>query len=420
MRAPIAFCLILCQPLFAAQGAKEIRELAKEGADSIPKLREYLQDPSAEIRVEAVKALALIGTQHSLAPLTAALRDADPEVQIRAADGLVSFYLPGYAADAFSSSIKRSDKGISGKFPDKDEWVVDAFVQARPEVIQGLRDLLKAPGAAALVRANAARALGVLRARAAAPDLVEALHSKDDQLIYQAVLAIQKMGAREVAPRILFLTRDLDERIQIAAIETVGLLGDKAALPDLRRVLESNPKTKVRRAALTSMAMLPDASYRSFYGELLRDKDEYSRAAGAEGLGRIRNPEDRALLEAAWEAEKKTVAQLSLAFGLTALGHTETGEGSPLEFLTRHLGSKAWRGVAQPLLVELARHQDVRRGLLAMVNIGDRDQRVGLMEVLGLVGEADAVPVLEPLTRDSDTQIAGAASLAVRRIRARR
>ena len=166
--------------------------------------------------------------------------------------------------------------------------------------------------------------------------------------------------------------------------------------------------------------MLPDPSYRSFYAELLKDKDEYARAAGAEGLGRIRNAEDRALLEAAWPGEKKTPAQLSLAFGLTALGHTETGEGSPLEFLVHNLSSKAWRGVAQPLLVELARQEDVRRGLLAVVDSGNREQRTGLIEVFGAVGEPDSAQTLERLSRDPDAQVADAASRALRGIRLRR
>ena len=51
---------------------------------------------------------------------------------MRAADGLVGFYLPGYFKDALSASIKRNDKGISGKFPEKDEWVIDPVRASAP------------------------------------------------------------------------------------------------------------------------------------------------------------------------------------------------------------------------------------------------------------------------------------------------
>jgi len=419
MKALFFISFAVLAPLGAGQAGKEIRDLVKEGSEAIPKLREYLKDPSAEVRVEAVKALSIIGTVHSLAPLTQALRDPDPEVQVRAIDGLAGFYIPVYSKDALSSTLKRNDKGISGRFPDKDSLIIDPFVQVRPEVIQGLRDVLNHSGNN-LARANAARALGALRGRVAVPDLIEGLRTKDDQIMYQSLIAIQKIGAREAAPRITFLTRDLDERIQLAAIETVGILGDTAALPDLKRVLESNPKTKVRRAALTAMAMLPDPGYREFYASLLKDKDEYTRAAGAEGLGRIRNPQDRSLLEAAWEGEKKTLTLLSLAFGLVALGHTETGEGSPLEYLVRELDSKAWRGVAQPLLVELARQPEVRRSLIPLMESGDRDERVGVIEVFGQVGATEAASNLERLANDSDSDVADAAARSLRIIRSLR
>src|SRR5215216_5217020 len=75
---------------------KDVREIAKGGSTAIPRLQDLLKNADIAVRVEAVKQITDIGTQRSLDPLILATRDNDPEVQIRATDGLVDFYLPGY------------------------------------------------------------------------------------------------------------------------------------------------------------------------------------------------------------------------------------------------------------------------------------------------------------------------------------
>src|SRR5579859_5015794 len=86
---------------------KDVRNLAKQGSSALPRLQELLRNPDLDIRTEAVKAITEIGTQGSLAPLIQATADNDPEIQIRATDGLVNFYLPGYVQNGFGASIKR-------------------------------------------------------------------------------------------------------------------------------------------------------------------------------------------------------------------------------------------------------------------------------------------------------------------------
>ena len=103
-----------------------------------PGLQELLRNPDLDIRLEAVKAITDIGTQGSLAPLIQATADNDPEVQIRATDGLVNFYLPGYVQKGLSASIKRVGTSIKGKFTDTNDQVIDPFVVPRPDVIQAL------------------------------------------------------------------------------------------------------------------------------------------------------------------------------------------------------------------------------------------------------------------------------------------
>ena len=65
--------------------------------------------------------------------------------------------------------------------------------------------------------------MGILRGRAAVPDLIEALHSKDDKLMYESLIALQKIRDPSAGPRVAFLLHDLEEKVQLAAIETTGL-----------------------------------------------------------------------------------------------------------------------------------------------------------------------------------------------------
>jgi HEAT repeat protein len=153
----------------AKERARTIRELAKSASSvNIPQIQAYLRDPDLEVRTEAVKAIVSIGTHHSLDSLIEATRDNDPEIQVRATDGLVNFYYPGYVQTGLTASIKRVGTSIKGKFTDTNDQVIDGYVQVRPEVIDALGKLARG-GATLEVRANAARAIGVLRGNAAIP-----------------------------------------------------------------------------------------------------------------------------------------------------------------------------------------------------------------------------------------------------------
>src|ERR1017187_3745618 len=97
---------------------KDVRQNAKTGASAIPKLQEFLKDPSVDVRAEAVKQITEIGPPRSLDPLLLATQDNDQEVQILATDGLVNFYLPGYVKNGLGASLRRVGTSLKGRFTD--------------------------------------------------------------------------------------------------------------------------------------------------------------------------------------------------------------------------------------------------------------------------------------------------------------
>ncbi len=424
--AGLCTCIVLAAFSLTAQDndvkarVKVVRDLGKGGSENIPKIEHYLSDPTVDVQLEAVKAIVGIGTQRSLDPLVEALSDSDPEIEIRATDGLVNFYVPGYVKTGPTASLQRVGSSIKAKFTDTNDLVIDPYIQVRPEVIVALGRITSA-GASIDARANAARALGILRGRQALPDLEQALRSKDSQLIYESLVAIEKIRDPSAGPSLAFLLRDLDEKVQITAIEATGLLTNRDAINQLRDVLDRSRKIKVKRAALTAMAQMPDPQLHGLYATYLDHKDEGLREAAAEGLGRLKNPADSATLERAFNNENKTEPRLSAAFALVNLGKRGMAEFDPLRYLVNNLNSAANRGVARAYLTELARDPEVRQALYPALTLAGatRDEKTGLAEALALSGGPDSVAPLEALSQDPDPDVSQAGLRAVKNLRAR-
>jgi HEAT repeat protein len=402
----------------ARQRARSVRELAKQGDDAIPKLAPYVGDPDLNVRLEAVKALVEIGGPKTLDPLVRAARDNDPEVQIRVTDGLVNFYLPGYVKTGLSGTLQRAGNSVRGKFTDTNDQIIDAFVQVRPDVIEALGKLAR--GAVSLeARANAARAVGILRGLAAIPDLVEALHSKDDRLMYESLVALQKIRDPSVAPRIAFLLRDLQEKIQVAALETSGILRSREAAPDVRDALEHARTPKIRQAALSALAMIADPADHATFLRYLPDKDDALRAAAAEGLARLNNPADRTAVDRAFTEERKMSPRLSAAFAMVSLGNLDTGEFGPLRYLVNTLNVRAYRGVAIAFLTEVARDPKVRQTIYPLLTRATKDEKIQLSIMLARSGDRDSVPYLETLSLDPDPEVQQEGLRSLRTLRTR-
>jgi HEAT repeat protein len=268
-------------------------------------------------------------------------------------------------------------------------------------------------------RANAARAAGILRAKAAVPDLLKALSTKNDEVIFESLIALQKIGDPAAGPGVAFLVRDLQERVQIAAIETVGLLRNRQSTPDLIKVYREGRNDKVRRAAITALAMMPVPENHALFASALTNNSEGVRAAAAEGLARLHDPKDVALLEKAFSEERKMPPRLANAFALVALGKTDTNEFSPLPYLVNTLNSRSYRNVAEAYLGELARKETIRSALYGYVKRATKEEKLGIGRILSVSGDRESVVHLEQLSKDPDPEVAQESLRAVRNLRTR-
>lgn len=412
------FVLLLLSLISFAQTPRDVRAVAKQGPTAVPTIGQYLNSASVDTRVEAIKQLIILGGKDIIDPLIRGTHDVDAEVQIRATDGLVNYYMPGYVRTGLGSSLVRAGASVKARFSDSNDQVIDAFVLVRPDVITALGQLARG-GASNDARSNACRALGILRGQAAVPDLVDALRSKDNRMMYEALVALQKIRDPEAGPRVAYLVRDLDDRVQSAAIETVGLLRAKEALPALRDIVKSPRNAKSERAALNAIALMPTPADRPLFQRYLDSKDDKLRASAAEGLGRIGDPSDKASLEKTWKDEEKMAPRLASAFGLVLDGNLDVGDDGPLRYLINTLNSAAYKDTAVAYLVEAARQPKVRNVLYGPMDQGTREEKIQLSRVLSASGDEATIPHLEKVSRDQDSEVAQEGLRALRSLRAR-
>jgi len=403
--------ICLAQDSTPKERARGVRDLAKQGASAIPQIVPYLKDESVDVREEAATAIAELGTIQALEPLQAALGDREPEVRIPAIAGITNFYLPGYIDKGWASGLRRFGRGVKGRFTDTNTQIIEPSIRVRPEIIAAFGKIVESDPDLT-VRVNAARSLGILRARAATANLVAALKNKerDTDLIYESLVALQKIRNPAAADGVMFLLTDLNERVQITAIETIGILRYNEAQPRLREALGRARNNRVRRAALGALGMIPDESNRALFEKYINNRDEGLRASAAEGIGRLRKAEDLPRIEKMFNDERKKTAQLSLAFAAVLLGRSDLRQFSPLDYLLSSLNNSNWSGVAAPFLEELARNRAVRESLYP--NIAQRTslEKIELARILALAGDQATVKVLEDLARDPDAQVGLVAS----------
>jgi HEAT repeat protein len=165
--------------------------------------------------------------------------------------------------------------------------------------------------------------------------------------------------------------------------------------------------------------MLAEPADHGVFLRYLTDKDDGLRAAGAEGLARLKNPEDAPALEKAFEGERSANARLSMAFAVVSLGNHLISEFSPLQYLVNSLNSKAYRNVAISFLTELTRDLAVRQAIYPGLAQATRDEKTGMSIVLARSGDRDSEPYLEGFVKDSDPEVMQEGTRSLRTLRTR-
>ena len=383
------------------------------GSSALAVIRAQLQDESEDVRAGAILALIRMREAEGKQLLIDATQDANFSVQAMAVDGLVDFFLPGYARINAMKSAKAFAGNLKSRFKETTDTVVPPYVEVDPEAVGAISKLVGG-GASPESRANAARAMGVLRGGSALDALLEGVAASNSVLVLESLQAIKKIGDPAAGARVASLLDASDARIQEAAIRTIGQLRFADAAPELVRLVEGRGKVRVRSLALGALAKFANPAQRDLFLRNLAHKEKELRAAAAEGIGRLGGDADLGAVERQLSVEKTASAKLSLSFAAVNLDNLV-----PLGTLVKGLDSRIHRLEARPLLLELSRKEEILNRLYVSLSAGTAPQRRHLAYVIGQTGTADSVAYLRTLSGDGNKDVAAEAAEAIKLIEAR-
>ncbi len=392
---------------------KAASELGKtKSRDAVQPLLAAASDRDVSVREEVVKSLGILKDQEALTMLLTTIKDPAESVREESIIALVNLYADRDTGWVVTRTAKKAYKTIN-PFSDQvgdDATIIEAYVQVAPMAIDSIADRLLDSSPA--VRLDAAKALGVLRARPAVPKMIDAMKTGDANLRIALLRSLYKIRDASVDEQILPYLNDSDKNVRDETIVTLGLFRSKKALPELKRIYDQNPDTKLRLKALQALALIGDGSTLDLFKRNLRDPDKAYRQAAAEGVGRVGDASQVEDVSRAFLNEKDLGAQLAQSFALYRLGRKEF-----LDKLLVGLTERMYYQQPTAYLVEMG--ATVVPDLTRNLNHENAVVRERLCGVLGLIGDSSTIEQLRPLLQDSNSSVASEAALAIRRLGAR-
>jgi HEAT repeat protein len=421
-----------------------IQALSQIGSSLVaPRLVPLLADEL--LRAQVIEALGELGDEDVSVPLVQLLNasDAPTDVIAHALSGLYDRYESRYGAGEHIADLVRREITATGT-----QSLLDAVPRTSADRLPSLtrvlgwlrgdavqRALTRLLGEGT-VRAHVVEALVRNGAGVVSP-LIEQLQAEDLDTRQAAAVALGRIGDRRgTAPLVAVLD---DRELAVAAAGALARIGDPAAFEGLVTRL-GDPDASVRQSVIAALNSIGHPDMPARIGPLLADSDSIVRESALKIAGYFGYPEclDRVL--ACCRDENETVRRTAveqLAFfedprGFEALTWTLEHDSASV----RAAAATALGRVEHPARIDALVHalEDsdpwVRFVALRSVGIiGDpvaapgvvarlEDDpaphvRLAAIEVIGRMTSADALTVLEPLTRSPNDDIARTATAAL-------
>jgi HEAT repeat protein len=383
------------------------RELgAARHRPAIPQLVAMAKDPADAVRREVELTLERMDDMQTLPGFIAFASDTQIDIRGRAVASLVNLHVT-HAVGVTSALTNLREKLIFGSDRDLDV-VVEPDVAVDPLVVATLRTRLGDSERG--IRRTAIRGLGILRARTTVPDLLQVVREdRDDGLRFEGVRALRKIGDASIGEELVAFLNMQTDAVRNETIATLGAMRYRGAVPELMRIAEQGKPTDVSCVlALSALADLGDPKSVDLFGRLKADKNELIRLYANEGIARTADARMKTDIAAARLVEKNPRVRTAQAFALLRLGQAEY-----LDELVRGLEAWQTRDLAREYLLETA---PADRHALFAPRPANSTARAELADVMGLIGDPEALPRLRELAQDSDKDVARAAERATRRI----
>lgn len=157
-----------------------------------------------------------------------------------------------------------------------------------------------------LVRAAAARALGLVRAIGADEEFTRLLRDPDPRVRAAAAEGTAEAGWRSGAPILIELLTDTDRNTRVAAARALGDVGDRTAIAPLVRAFPDADR-EMGDAIILSVAKIDRGAVSQIIDLLLERQDVDSRVRVVETLGGLKPPHPMRLLETLFQDQAPEV-----------------------------------------------------------------------------------------------------------------
>ena len=387
-----------------------------------------LRSPDRDTRLRAVRLLKDAARPDAARPLVPFISDPDDEIQYEAI---------GAQLNAFLAEKVASKRRVGGVFEVRSRVVAEAAFSSGPfalgvDLVPGgvMSTLLSAvPDDNAYIGLEALYAFGALAPNAvgselrdllgnAAPEFAAFVGASEPSQRIAALRVIGRVYARRageppvpdaVGDAVVIALNDPDRLVREAATAAIGAMRYERAIQAVTELFQHFRSGVVADQLLDALARIGHGSARPVMITAL-DRGSAMKRSAVEGLARMNDAAALAAAEETLNRDRNESVRLARAFASAWFGK------GGLDEIVNAAARGRLREQAFGYLCELA------PGRVAMLGRHAQDPeaviRRDIADALGISGDAAAVPVVEPMARDSDSRVSQAAARAAARLRA--
>jgi HEAT repeat protein len=278
-------------------GSGMVRALVAEALGNLPsgrsspKFRQALQDQAGWVRAAVIKGLGRTGEKEVIPLIEPFLKDEQPMVQVTAAGALFRLGRREQWARIEQAALSQDgyERGAAMRILGR-----SADPRAIPILVNGMNDHQPT------IRLASASGLGQLGLSQAVPYLVDALTNGIPALRTSAAVSLGKLGAKEAIPLLKKSLHDRDPGVQAAAVDALLRLGTPYHVVDptiMNLIAHKNPGLRSGAAKALANGQIRDVM--GPLSLLLKDPVPRPRITAVRSLGRIGGREVLPQLKAA-------------------------------------------------------------------------------------------------------------------------
>ena len=254
--------------------------------------------------------------------------------------------------------------------------------------------------------------------RLSGPDLAAMIGVQDEAMRLAAVRVIGRVFEKHtlddaadtsVGDAIITVLNDNNRLIKRAAMGTLGAMRYGRAVDSLTQLFQFYGRGELAEAALDALARIAHPTSIPLFVVQLSSKTPAIKAIAIEGLARAGDSSKMTDIEAAMKGERNDIVIFAGNFAAAMLSN------APIEQIADSLFRPKSRDVSKQYLIEIVPGRVSR--VARYVQDPDPRMRVDIADILGLASDPAGLPIVEPLLKDQDEQVALAARRAVARLR---